>query len=57
MTMLLEATAKPSVSPLVLADRMLTLAQDADRAGFSAAADRLVRLACKMWEQKPRLQG
>lgn len=57
MTMLLEATAKPSVSPLVLADRMLTLAQDADRAGFSAAADRLVRLACKMCEQKPRLQG
>ena len=32
------------VSPLVLADRLLTLAQDADRAGYLDAASQLVSL-------------
>lgn len=35
-----------AVSPLMLSDRLISLAQDADRAGLRAAADRLVRLAC-----------
>ncbi|MBC7801948.1 MAG: hypothetical protein H7Z10_15120 [Gemmatimonadaceae bacterium] len=36
-------TARPTpVSPLLLADRLLTLAQDADRAGYPRAADKLV---------------
>ena len=30
------------VSPLMLADRLLTLAQDADRAGYAGAASHLV---------------
>ncbi len=30
------------VSPLLLADRLLTLAQDADRAGYTGAAAHLV---------------
>ena len=32
----------PSVSPLLLADRLITLAQDADRAGYASAAAHLV---------------
>ena len=32
-------------SPMLLADRLLTLAQDADRAGMRSAAGRLVELA------------
>jgi hypothetical protein len=41
------------VSPLVLADRLLTLAQDADRAGFSRPAERLLRLAYAICDVKP----
>lgn len=33
-----------SVSPMVIADRLITLAQDADRAGYRAAAASLVSL-------------
>jgi hypothetical protein len=35
----------PAPSPLVLCDRLLRLAQDADRAGYLATADQLVYLA------------
>ncbi len=31
-------------SPLVLADRLISLAQEADRAGFTASASRLIGL-------------
>jgi hypothetical protein len=37
-------SAQP-VSPLMLADRLITLAQDADRAGFQDTARRLVKVA------------
>ena len=37
------AHARP-VSPLILADRLITLAQDADRAGYRDAASHLVTL-------------
>lgn len=33
------------MSPLMLTDRLLTLAQDADRAGLSAAALQILQLA------------
>lgn len=36
---------RPVASPLVLSDRLLTLAQDADRAGLRGAALRLLGLA------------
>ena len=36
--------ATQPVSPLVLADRLITLAQDADRAGYRDAASDLVSL-------------
>jgi hypothetical protein len=38
-------------SPLVLSDRMIRLAQDADRAGLTVTARQLVRLACKVLEE------
>jgi hypothetical protein len=53
---LMRANAKtaPSApyftSPLMLADRLLALAQDADRAGYVSTADRLLKLALKVLE-------
>lgn len=34
----------PRFSPLVLADRLITLAQEADRAGYPGSASRLIHL-------------
>jgi len=39
-------------SPLVLSDRLLTLAMDAGRAGFQTTADRLVVLAHRVFDEK-----
>lgn len=39
------------ISPLVLADRLITLAQDADRAGLTGAANRLVDLAYAVFDE------
>jgi hypothetical protein len=41
----------PQTSPLILADRLLTLAQDADRAGYQVTADRLVQLAHRVFDE------
>ena len=49
----LNAAAPPPVSPLVLADRLLSLAQDAERAGFAKPAERMLRLAFAVWNEKP----
>jgi hypothetical protein len=48
-------TAVPSarVSPLMLADRLLTLAMDADRSGLPGPAARLLRLAYAVYDEKP----
>ncbi|HQT61060.1 MAG TPA: hypothetical protein PLV07_05535 [Acidiphilium sp.] len=37
----------PIVSPLILVDRLISLAQDAERAGLTTVANRLVRLALR----------
>jgi hypothetical protein len=50
---LATAGAGPIISPLMLADRLLTLAQDADRAGFAKPAERMLRLAYAVWNEKP----
>ncbi len=42
-----------SVSPLMLADQILTLAQDADRAGLHRPAERLLKLAYAVYGEKP----
>jgi hypothetical protein len=47
------AIRSPSPSPLVLCDRLITLAQDADRAGFAVTAEHLVHLAHVVLEEKP----
>lgn len=39
------------VTELTLADRLITLAEDADRAGFRYAAANLVRLACAVFDE------
>lgn len=44
-------------SPLVLADRLLTLAQDADQAGLRRPAEALLRLAMRVWREQPQPQG
>jgi len=41
-------------SPLVLSDRLLALAEEADRAGFQSTADRLVRLAHHVLDEPSR---
>ena len=42
-------------SPMILSDRLITLAQDADRAGFAITAEHLVHLAHTVFEEPPRL--
>ncbi len=42
----------PVPSPLVLCDRLLSLAQDADRAGCAVTAERLLHLAHAVLDEK-----
>ena len=44
-------------SPLMLSDRLLTLAQDADRAGYRVAAENLLFLAEEVLDKPQLLQG
>jgi hypothetical protein len=47
----LPAHSRPAVlSPLMLGDRLIELAKDADQAGLPAIAERLIRLACDVLE-------
>lgn len=41
-----------TISPLVIADRLITLAQDADRAGMVGAANRLIDLAYAVFDER-----
>ena len=45
--------AQHCVSPLILADKLLSLAQEADRAGFFKPAERLLKLAYAVCDEKP----
>jgi hypothetical protein len=48
-------SSKPvQVSPLVIADRLISLAQEADRAGYAASAHRLLTLAYAVYDEKPQ---
>jgi len=42
----------PPPSPLVLCDRLISLAQDADRAGCPSTAEHLVQLAFSVFEER-----
>ena len=52
--MTLEALPRASVSELVLSDRLIALAEDADRAGYTATAERLITLACSVFDEVPK---
>ncbi len=45
-----------SFSPLMLSDRLLTLAENADKAGLRTAAESLLSLASEVLEQPVRLR-
>ena len=47
----LEAAARPAVSELVLSDRLISLAEDADHAGYTDTAERLLKLACSVFDE------
>ena len=49
-----EGSRKPQVSELVLSDRLISLAQDADRAGYTDTAEALVNLACSVFDEATR---
>ena len=50
---IIQTTKTAQVSPLILADRLITLAQDADRAGYSRSASRLLGLAYAVFDEEP----
>jgi hypothetical protein len=52
----MQVTMNAAVSPLILCDRLLSLAQDADRAGLRSAAERLLELVGVVLEPTPRRQ-
>jgi hypothetical protein len=43
------------VSKLVISDRLIALAQEAERAGYTSTAHNLVDLACAVFDETPRL--
>ena len=49
-----QPTKPVTVSPLVLADRLISLAQDADRAGYARSASRLLGLAYAVFDEEPQ---
>jgi hypothetical protein len=55
MNQLIAPSFTPSgpVSPMVLSDRLIVLAEAADRAGFTDTAERLITLACSVFDESP----
>lgn len=49
-----QSTHSVPASPLMLCDHLITLAQEADRAGYFATAGRLAALVESMFEEQPR---
>jgi hypothetical protein len=50
----IAAELKSPFSQLVLSDRLIALAQDADRAGYMDTAEHLVTLACSVFDEAPK---
>lgn len=48
---------EPTFSPLLLSDRLLTLAEDADRAGYRIAAEHLLYLASEVLDNPVELSS
>jgi hypothetical protein len=53
----IAATAQARISPLMLSDRLLRLAQDADTAGLRVTAEHLLALAEDVLDQPVRLHS
>ena len=51
----LPATRPVPTSPLTLSDHLITLAEQADHAGYINTARRLVSLACTVFDEAPAL--
>jgi len=49
--MILREPPKPACDELMLSDRLIALAEDADKAGFTGTAERLVTLACSVFDE------
>jgi hypothetical protein len=48
-------TSQPTpLSPMTLSDRLITLAKDADTAGYTVTAEQLVHLAMTVFDEAPR---
>ena len=45
-----DVGGKHVVSELILSDRLISLAEDADHAGYTATAERLLKLACSVFD-------
>jgi len=43
-----------TISPLTLSDRLITLAKDADTAGYAVTAEQLLKLAITIFDEAPR---
>jgi hypothetical protein len=43
-----------ALSPMTLSDRLITLAKDADTAGYADTAGQLVRLALTVFDEAPK---
>jgi hypothetical protein len=43
-----------TVSSLTLSDRLITLAKDADTAGYAVTAEQLLKLAIMIFDEAPR---
>jgi hypothetical protein len=56
MFRLTEPTIRPSraLSEMALSDRLITLAKDAEAAGYAVTAEQLVRLAITVFDEAPR---
>ena len=53
-TALYQPAPEPKSSPLLVADRLLSVARDAERAGLPATATRIVKLAMAVCDHKPK---
>jgi hypothetical protein len=45
---------RPDCSELVLSDRLISLAEAADRAGYTDTAEMLLSLACSVFDEAPK---
>jgi hypothetical protein len=51
----IQASRTVKVSELILSDRLIALAEDADRAGYTTTAEQLVTLACTVFDEAKKL--